>query len=81
MNWVLSERLRRVRPVQPVYTRSADGFSLHRSGVMSLGGGNLKWTKSLEKRAKLASEVSSKYCTFIVNVVIISMQMPLVLLS
>ncbi|KAG6554910.1 hypothetical protein Mapa_003494 [Marchantia paleacea] len=58
--FVMSERLRRVRPVQPVYTRSADGFSLHRSGVMSLGGGNLKWTKSLEKRAKLASEAATK---------------------
>ncbi|KAL2622795.1 hypothetical protein R1flu_003000 [Riccia fluitans] len=57
---VMSERLRRVRAVQPVYTRSADGFSLHRSGVLSVGGGNLKWTKSLEKRAKLASEVATK---------------------
>ncbi|KAL3691160.1 hypothetical protein R1sor_004811 [Riccia sorocarpa] len=57
---VMSERLRRVRAVQPVYTRSADGFSLHRSGVLSVSGGNLKWTKSLEKRAKLASEVATK---------------------
>ncbi|CAM6111140.1 unnamed protein product [Calypogeia fissa] len=58
--FLMSKRLRRVRPVQPVYTRSADGFSLHRSGVLSVGGGNLKWTKSLEKRAKQASEEVTK---------------------
>lgn len=50
-------KLQRYRSGQPVYTRSADGFSLHRSGVVSQCGANLKWTKSLEKQSILANEV------------------------
>lgn len=58
--FLISKRLQRLRKLQPVYTRSAHGFSLHRSGVLSLSGANLKWTKSIEKRSKLASEEATK---------------------
>jgi hypothetical protein len=57
----LGKKLQGFRSAQPVYTRSADGFSLHRSGVVSQHGANLKWTKSLENRSKLASEVSPRH--------------------
>ncbi|CAK9256021.1 unnamed protein product [Sphagnum jensenii] len=56
----LGKKLQGFRSAQPVYTRSADGFSLHRSGVVSQHGANLKWTKSLENRSKLASEAATK---------------------
>ncbi|MCO5589006.1 hypothetical protein L7F22_042970 [Adiantum nelumboides] len=58
--FLISKKLQRLRKVQPVYSRSAGGFSLHRSGVLSLSGANLKWTKSLERRSKQASEEATK---------------------
>ncbi|XP_026455372.1 zinc finger CCCH domain-containing protein 7-like [Papaver somniferum] len=39
-----------------VYTRSTGGFSLRRSKVLSIGGSNLKWSKSIEKRIKKVNE-------------------------
>ena len=54
-----SNQLQKYRLAHPVYTRSADGFSLHRSGVVSKSGANLKWTKSLGTQSILASEVYS----------------------
>ncbi|KAH7302785.1 hypothetical protein KP509_23G086900 [Ceratopteris richardii] len=54
--FLISKKLQRLRKVQPVYSRSAGGFSLHRSGLFSLNGANLKWTKSIEKRSKKASK-------------------------
>lgn len=51
-----SKKLKRLLKRDTVYTKSLDGFSLRRSGVLSLGGCNLKWTKSLEKRSKEANE-------------------------
>ncbi|MCL7023774.1 hypothetical protein MKW94_012236, partial [Papaver nudicaule] len=39
-----------------VYTRSTGGFSLRRSKVLSIGGSNLKWSKSIEKRTKKVNE-------------------------
>lgn len=41
-----------------VYTRSPRGFSLRKSKVLSVGGSNLKWSKSIERRSKKANEVS-----------------------
>ncbi|KAI5064710.1 hypothetical protein GOP47_0019405 [Adiantum capillus-veneris] len=58
--FLISKKLQRLRKVQPVYSRSAGGFSLHRSGVLSLSGSNLKWTKSIERRSKQASEEATK---------------------
>ena len=40
------------------YTKSRDGLFLRRSGVLSLGGSNLKWIKSLEQCSKEVNEVS-----------------------
>ncbi|KAJ7515849.1 hypothetical protein O6H91_22G031200 [Diphasiastrum complanatum] len=57
---LISRKLQNMRMSQPIYTRSASGFSLHRSGVMSLGGANLKWTKSMEKNSKKAREEATK---------------------
>lgn len=53
-----SKKLQHLRKVQPVYSRSGRGFSLHRSGLLGLSGANLKWSKSIERRSKQASEVS-----------------------
>lgn len=39
-----------------VYTRSPRGFSLRKSKVLSVGGSNLKWSKSIERRSKKANE-------------------------
>ncbi|GLJ21499.1 hypothetical protein SUGI_0397310 [Cryptomeria japonica] len=53
---LIRKKLKRLQKRDTVYTKSLNGFSLHRSGVLSLGGSNLKWTKSIEKRSKQASE-------------------------
>ncbi|XP_024515733.1 uncharacterized protein LOC9641455 isoform X3 [Selaginella moellendorffii] len=57
---LISEKLRVLRTSQPLYTRSANGFSLHRSGVRSVDGASLKWTKSLEKRSRQANQDATK---------------------
>lgn len=56
----IRNQLQKYRSGHPVYTRSADGFSLHRSGVVSRSGANLKWTKSLMTQSILASEAATK---------------------
>lgn len=53
---LMSKKLKRLLKRDTVYTKSLDGFSLRRSGVLSLGGSNLKWTKSLEQRSKEVNE-------------------------
>ncbi|KAH9305277.1 hypothetical protein KI387_009681, partial [Taxus chinensis] len=53
---LIRKKLKRLQKRDTVYTKSSNGFSLHRSGVLSIGGSNLKWTKSIEKRSKQASE-------------------------
>lgn len=58
--FLISKKLQWLRKAQPVYSHSAGGFSLHRSGVLGLSGANLKWTKSIEKRSKQASEEATK---------------------
>ncbi|KAG0613932.1 hypothetical protein M758_6G139000 [Ceratodon purpureus] len=56
----ISNQLQKYRSAHPVYTKSADGFSLHRSGVVSKSGANLKWTKSLKTQSIIASEAATK---------------------
>ncbi|KAG9146665.1 hypothetical protein Leryth_021817 [Lithospermum erythrorhizon] len=52
---ILSQKLLS-RSKETVYTRSTDGFSLRRSKVLSVGGSNLKWSKSTERKLKKADE-------------------------
>jgi hypothetical protein len=40
-----------------IYTVSTDGFSLRKSGVLSVGGSSLKWSRSLEKRSQKVNKV------------------------
>ncbi|KAF8687539.1 hypothetical protein HU200_042789 [Digitaria exilis] len=40
----------------PFYTVSTDGFSLRKSGVLSMGGSSLKWSRSLEKHSQKVNE-------------------------
>ncbi|KAF5208151.1 Zinc finger ccch domain-containing protein [Thalictrum thalictroides] len=52
----ISKKLLLSRKRDTVYTRSTGGFSLRKSKVLSIGGSNLKWSKSIETRSKLANE-------------------------
>ncbi|XP_077249751.1 uncharacterized protein LOC143889430 isoform X2 [Tasmannia lanceolata] len=52
----LIRKLQLSRKMDAVYTRSTSGFSLRKSKVVSIGGSNLKWSKSIERRSKKASE-------------------------
>ncbi|XP_011629129.1 uncharacterized protein LOC18424673 isoform X1 [Amborella trichopoda] len=52
----ISKKLQLLRKRDTVYTRSRSGFSLYKSGVLSIGGSNLKWSKSIERRSKRANE-------------------------
>eukprot|EP01018_Ginkgo_biloba_P000010 Gb_36865 [translate_table: standard] len=58
--FLISKKLQCLRKRQTVYSRSVDGFSLHRLAVFSLGGSNLKWTKSIDKWSKKANEEATK---------------------
>uniref|UniRef100_A0A0D9WSF1 C3H1-type domain-containing protein n=1 Tax=Leersia perrieri TaxID=77586 RepID=A0A0D9WSF1_9ORYZ len=42
-------KLLQTRKRDMIYTVSTDGFSLRKSGVLSVGGSSLKWSRSLEK--------------------------------
>ncbi|KAF8404047.1 hypothetical protein HHK36_008924 [Tetracentron sinense] len=53
---LISRKLLLSRKRNTVYTRSTGGFSLRKSKVLSIGGSNLKWSKSIEKRSKRANE-------------------------
>ncbi|KAM7266594.1 hypothetical protein ACFE04_004491 [Oxalis oulophora] len=52
----VSWKLQLSRKRETIYTRSAHGFSLRKSRVLSIGGSNLKWSKSIEKNSKKANE-------------------------
>ncbi|KAF2296680.1 hypothetical protein GH714_001148 [Hevea brasiliensis] len=52
----ISRKLLLSRKRDTVYTRSKHGFSLRKSKVLSVGGSSLKWSKSIERRSKKASE-------------------------
>ncbi|VAI93466.1 unnamed protein product [Triticum turgidum subsp. durum] len=39
-----------------IYTVSTNGFSIRKSGVLSVGGSSLKWSRSLEKRSQKVNE-------------------------
>ncbi|XP_006657168.2 uncharacterized protein LOC102707322 [Oryza brachyantha] len=45
-------KLLQTRKRDMIYTVSTDGFSLRKSGVLSVGGSSLKWSRSLEKRSQ-----------------------------
>ncbi|KAJ0984390.1 hypothetical protein J5N97_002746 [Dioscorea zingiberensis] len=53
---LISRSLQLTRKRNTVYTVSTDGFSIRKAGVISIGGSNLKWSKSIERRSKKASE-------------------------
>lgn len=56
-DFAFSRKLKLSRQRDTVYTRSTNGFSLRKSRVLSIGGSSLKWSKSIERRSKKASEV------------------------
>ncbi|XP_062178619.1 uncharacterized protein LOC133883338 isoform X2 [Phragmites australis] len=43
-----------------VYTVSTNGFSLRKSGVLSIGGSSLKWSRSLEKGSQKVNEEATR---------------------
>ncbi|KAI0502590.1 hypothetical protein KFK09_017544 [Dendrobium nobile] len=49
-------KLQCLRKRNTIYEVSTNGFSLRKAGVVSIGGSSLKWSKSIEKRSKKASE-------------------------
>ncbi|RLN12796.1 hypothetical protein C2845_PM09G19320 [Panicum miliaceum] len=49
-------KLLQTRKRSTIYTVSTDGFSLRKSGVLSLGGSSLKWSRSLEKHSQKVNE-------------------------
>ncbi|KAM0933950.1 putative transcription factor C3H family [Dioscorea sansibarensis] len=53
---LISRRLQLTRRRNTVYTVSTDGFSIRKAGVISIGGSSLKWSKSIERQTKKASE-------------------------
>ncbi|KAG8075183.1 hypothetical protein GUJ93_ZPchr0006g43461 [Zizania palustris] len=50
-------KLLQTRKRDMIYTVSTDGFSLRKSGVLSVGGSSLKWSRSLEKRSQKVNKV------------------------
>ncbi|KAF0931353.1 hypothetical protein E2562_004493, partial [Oryza meyeriana var. granulata] len=48
-------KLLQTRKRDMIYTVSTDGFSLRKSGVLSVGGSSLKWSRSLEKRSQMVN--------------------------
>ncbi|CAH9128458.1 unnamed protein product [Cuscuta epithymum] len=52
----ISRKLLLSRKRHTVYTRSANGHSLRRSKVLSVGGKSLKWSKSIERNSKKADQ-------------------------
>jgi len=53
---LISKKLQISRKRDTIYTVSKGGFSLRKSGVRSIGGSNLKWSKSIERHSKKANE-------------------------
>lgn len=53
-------QLEKQRNMQMLYTRSGRGLSLHRSGVRSVAGSNITWTKSKDEKIKLANKEATK---------------------
>ncbi|PUZ59831.1 hypothetical protein GQ55_4G074800 [Panicum hallii var. hallii] len=49
-------KLLQTRKRSTIYTVSTDGFSLRKSGVLSLGGSSLKWSRFLEKHSQKVNE-------------------------
>ncbi|XP_038700875.1 uncharacterized protein LOC119997759 isoform X2 [Tripterygium wilfordii] len=49
-------KLLTLRKRNTVYTRSRNGYSLRKFKVLSVGGRNLKWSKSIDRHSKKANE-------------------------
>ncbi|XP_062229336.1 uncharacterized protein LOC133927080 isoform X2 [Phragmites australis] len=49
-------KLLQTRKRGTIYTVSTDGFSLRKSGVLSIGGSSLKWSRSLDKDSQKINE-------------------------
>ncbi|KAL8485698.1 hypothetical protein ACS0TY_027834 [Phlomoides rotata] len=56
----ISQKLLLSRNRGAIYTRSTHGYSLRMSKVLSVGGSSLKWSKSIEKNAKIANEDATR---------------------
>ncbi|XP_020582737.1 uncharacterized protein LOC110026215 [Phalaenopsis equestris] len=53
---LISRNLQSLRKRDTIYKVSTNGFALRKAGVVSISGSSLKWSKSIEKRSKKASE-------------------------
>lgn len=53
---LITTKLQFTRKRDTIYKVSSDGFSLRKAGVLSIGGSNLKWSRSIERRSKKANE-------------------------
>ncbi|KAK4765890.1 hypothetical protein SAY87_007532 [Trapa incisa] len=63
----ISRRLMLLRKRETVYVRSSHGFSLRKSKVVSVSGRSLKWSKSMERRTKEASEEATRAVAAVVK--------------
>ncbi|XVE55263.1 hypothetical protein DITRI_Ditri03aG0145200 [Diplodiscus trichospermus] len=52
----ISRKMLLLRKRNTVYTRSINGFSIRKSKVLSVGGSSLKWSQSIERHSRKASE-------------------------
>lgn len=57
ISFCLIRKLQISRKRDTLYTKSKNGFSIRKSRVLSIGGSNLKWSKSIERRSKKARKV------------------------
>ncbi|WVZ79299.1 hypothetical protein U9M48_026896 [Paspalum notatum var. saurae] len=58
-------KLLQTRKRSAIYTVSNGGFSLRKSGVLSIGGSSLKWSRSLEKHSQKVNEVPNLITAFL----------------
>lgn len=56
----IMRKLLQTRKRSTIYTVSTDGFSLRKSGVLSIGGSSLKWSRSLEKHSRKVNEEATQ---------------------
>ncbi|OQU76755.1 hypothetical protein SORBI_3010G201500 [Sorghum bicolor] len=56
----IMRKLLQTRKRSTIYTVSTDGFSLRKSGVLSIGGSSLKWSRSLEKHSQKVNEEATQ---------------------
>ncbi|XP_066369865.1 uncharacterized protein [Miscanthus floridulus] len=56
----IMRKLLQTRKRSTIYTVSTDGFSLRKSGVLSIGRSSLKWSRSLEKHSQKVNEEATQ---------------------